>query len=76
MKIKVCGLTTPADALACVAAGVDWVGLNFHPGSARFVDVERAVAIRRALDRRAEAVGLFVDRTARGGRDHGARRGA
>jgi phosphoribosylanthranilate isomerase len=64
VKIKVCGLTTPADAAACVAAGVDWVGLNFHPGSPRFVDVVRAVEIRRALDGRAEAVGLFVDRPA------------
>ena len=64
MKIKVCGLTTPADAIACVEAGVDWVGLNFHPGSPRFVEVERAVVIRSALDGRAEAVGLFVDRPA------------
>jgi phosphoribosylanthranilate isomerase len=64
VKIKVCGLTTPADAIACVDAGVDWVGLNFHPGSPRFVDVERAATIWRALDGRAEAVGLFVDRPA------------
>ncbi len=64
MKIKVCGLTTPADALACVEAGVDWVGLNFYPRSARFVDSERAVAIRHALDGRAGTVGLFVDRPA------------
>ncbi len=64
MKIKVCGLTTPADAVACVDAGVDWIGLNFHPGSPRFVEVERAVVIRSALGGRAEAVGLFVDRPA------------
>jgi phosphoribosylanthranilate isomerase len=64
VKIKVCGLTTPADALACVEAGVDWVGLNFHTGSPRFVDAGRAAEIRRALGGRAEAVGLFVDRPA------------
>jgi phosphoribosylanthranilate isomerase len=62
VKIKVCGVTTPADALACVQAGVDWVGLNFYPGSPRFLDEQRAVAVRRALADRAEAVGLFVDR--------------
>ena len=62
--MKVCGLTTPADAIACIAAGVDWVGLNFHPRSPRFVDPERAVAIRRALADRAGVVGLFVNRPA------------
>jgi phosphoribosylanthranilate isomerase len=64
LKIKVCGITTPEDALTCVAAGVDWVGLNFHPGSPRFLDPARAVAIRTSLQGRAEAVGLFVDRPA------------
>lgn len=64
MRVKVCGLTTPADAIACIEAGVDWVGLNFHPRSPRFVDRERAVAIRRALEDRAGVVGLFVDRPA------------
>jgi phosphoribosylanthranilate isomerase len=62
LKIKVCGITTPDDAMTCVAAGVDWIGLNFHPGSPRFVDPERAVVIRASLLGRAEAVGLFVDR--------------
>jgi phosphoribosylanthranilate isomerase len=64
VKVKVCGLTTPADAIACVEAGVDWVGLNFHPRSPRFVDPERAVAVRHALGGRAGVVGLFVDRPA------------
>ena len=64
MKVKVCGLTTPADAIAGFAAGLDWVGLNFHPRSPRFVDPERAVAIRTALGGRAGVVGLFVDRPA------------
>ena len=62
MKIKVCGLTTSADVLACLDAGVDWIGLNFHPGSVRRAEIPVAIAIREALDDRAEAVGLFVDR--------------
>ncbi len=62
MKIKVCGLTTLDDARSCLAAGVDWVGLNFHPGSVRRVEVPIAIAIRTALGDRAETVGLFVDR--------------
>jgi phosphoribosylanthranilate isomerase len=64
VKIKVCGLTTPADAIACVEAGVDWVGLNFHPLSPRFVDRGRAAEIRRALGDCLGVVGLFVDRPA------------
>ncbi len=62
MKIKVCGLTTRADAEACLASDVDWVGLNFHAPSPRAVDPGRAAEIRAALAGRAEAVGLFVDR--------------
>ncbi|MDR3621993.1 MAG: phosphoribosylanthranilate isomerase [Paludisphaera borealis] len=62
--IKVCGLTEPANALDCLQAGADWIGLNFHPASPRFVTVERAEAILSALPTRAVAVGLFVNRPA------------
>jgi phosphoribosylanthranilate isomerase len=62
VKIKVCGLTTPADVEACVAAGVDWVGLNFHPDSPRFVDLPKAIAVLLSIEGRAEPVGVFVDR--------------
>ncbi|CAN5909708.1 phosphoribosylanthranilate isomerase [soil metagenome] len=64
MKIKVCGLTDPANALAVAWAGVDWVGLNFHPLSSRFVEIERAAEIVQALPKGVEAVGVFVDRPA------------
>jgi phosphoribosylanthranilate isomerase len=60
--IKVCGLTDPAEARACAEAGADWIGLNFHPGSPRFVDEPRAAAIVAALPETARAVGLFVNR--------------
>jgi phosphoribosylanthranilate isomerase len=46
--IKICGVTTPADAQMVVEAGADAVGLNFWPGSRRFVgpdaNRERVVA--------------------------------
>ena len=29
-RVKVCGIRTPEDALACVAAGVDTLGLTLH----------------------------------------------
>lgn len=43
------------------AAGADWLGLNFHPLSPRFVDDSRAATILAALTV-ARPVGLFVDR--------------
>ncbi|AGA25946.1 phosphoribosylanthranilate isomerase [Singulisphaera acidiphila] len=62
LRIKVCGLTSVAQALASATAGADWVGLNFHPGSPRRVDPALAAEIVAALPRTTEAVGLFVDR--------------
>ncbi len=62
VRVKVCGLTSVADALACAAAGVDRVGLNFHPGSPRRIDPGLAAEIVAALPASCVAVGLFVDR--------------
>ncbi len=62
MRVKVCGLKTVADAAACVSAGVDWVGFNFHPKSVRYVDPHIARDINNALDGKVEGVGLFVNR--------------
>jgi len=62
--IKVCGLTEPDNALDCLRVGVDWIGLNFHPASPRFVAIDRAEAILSALPSRDVAVGLFVNRPA------------
>jgi len=60
--IKVCGLTVPAEAVDCLAAGVDWIGLNFHPPSPRFAPIDRARGIVRACEQADAFVGLFVDR--------------
>ncbi|WZO98987.1 phosphoribosylanthranilate isomerase [Isosphaeraceae bacterium EP7] len=62
--VKVCGLTSVAEARAALAAGADWIGLNFHPASPRSVSPDAARAIVEALDEPARAVGLFVDRPA------------
>lgn len=37
LRIKICGLTTPQDALAAIEAGADALGFNFFAGSKRFV---------------------------------------
>jgi phosphoribosylanthranilate isomerase len=59
-----CGLTRVDEAVECVRAGADWIGLNFHPGSPRFISLDLAREIMNAIPRPARAVGLFVNRPA------------
>jgi len=60
-RVKVCGVRTPEDALACVAAGVDTLGLNFWPGTPRGVDIARAQSVLAVLPAGVEVVAVFVD---------------
>jgi phosphoribosylanthranilate isomerase len=60
-KVKICGVTTLADATAAFAFGADAIGLNFHPGSPRALGVPEAAAIVRGLDPGRCVVGVFVD---------------
>ena len=64
VRVKICGLTRVDEAVACVRAGADLIGLNFHAGSTRFVDPSQARQIITAIARPAQAVGLFVNRPA------------
>jgi indole-3-glycerol phosphate synthase/phosphoribosylanthranilate isomerase len=57
--VKICGLTTPGDAVLAVEAGADLLGLVFAD-SPRRVDLEQAAAIRRAVPG-ARRVGVFRD---------------
>jgi phosphoribosylanthranilate isomerase len=61
VRIKICGITNVADALAAAALGADAIGLNFYHGSKRHVSVETARAIIRALPPFVEPVGLYVN---------------
>jgi phosphoribosylanthranilate isomerase len=60
-RVKICGITRPADARAAAQAGADAVGFVFYPPSARFLSVERAVEIRDALPPFVQTVALFVN---------------
>jgi len=61
VRIKVCGVTRLADALAAVRLGVDALGFNFWPGSRRFVAPAVAREIVRHLPPFVTPVGVFVD---------------
>jgi phosphoribosylanthranilate isomerase len=61
VRVKICGVTAPADAAFAVDAGADAVGLNFYPKSPRYLPDDRAEAVVRALPPFAAAVGVFVD---------------
>jgi phosphoribosylanthranilate isomerase len=60
VKVKVCGITSPADALMAVEWGADYLGLNFYRASPRYVEPGRALAIAEAVRGRVELVGVFV----------------
>ncbi len=64
MIVKICGITTLEDALACIEAGADWLGFNFYPRSPRYLTPTACVEITAALRRshpRVKLVGVFVD---------------
>jgi phosphoribosylanthranilate isomerase len=60
-KVKVCGVIDPGNAVLAVEAGADFLGLNFHPPSPRFVEVGRAREIAAAVAGRVPLVGVFVN---------------
>ena len=60
-RVKICGITRPADAREAAHAGADAIGLVFYPPSPRFLSVERAVEIRDALPPFVQTVALFVN---------------
>jgi len=60
-RVKVCGVTSVADAQMISAAGADAIGLMFYSKSSRYVSIEQAAAIAKALPPFVASVGLFLD---------------
>jgi phosphoribosylanthranilate isomerase len=61
LKIKICGITSIADARVAAEAGADAIGLNFYAESPRFVEEGLARSIVRSLPSTVAAVGVFVN---------------
>src|SRR5690606_41079979 len=57
-RVKICGVTSVDDAVACADAGADAVGLNFWPGSKRRCELGVAERIARAVGDRARIVAV------------------
>jgi phosphoribosylanthranilate isomerase len=63
-KVKICGITTVADARRAVELGADFIGLNFYSGSPRYIEPQAAGKIARAVDGDARIVGVFAGSSA------------
>jgi len=61
VAIKICGITRVEDAERSLALDVEWLGLNFWPGSKRRCDEAIARQIVDAVAGRAVVIGVFVD---------------
>jgi phosphoribosylanthranilate isomerase len=62
-RIKICGITGPADARRAVELGAWALGMVFWPGSPRVCPLDEAEAIGAELHRSAELTGVFVNAT-------------
>jgi phosphoribosylanthranilate isomerase len=63
VRVKICGVTSEADARRACALGVDAVGLNFYPHSVRGITVPTAETLLRVLPSPVEAFGVFVNQS-------------
>ncbi len=61
VKVKICGVRTPAIIDVAAEAGADYVGLVFFPRSPRFLKPDAARTLAAAAKGRIETVAVLVD---------------
>jgi phosphoribosylanthranilate isomerase len=61
IRVKICGITNAADALAAIDAGANLLGFNFYAKSPRHITEAEAAKIRPQLPKKIKAVGVFVN---------------
>jgi phosphoribosylanthranilate isomerase len=61
VKVKICGITNAADALAAVESGADALGFMFYEPSPRHVAIRQVAEIIRELPPFVMRAGVFVD---------------
>lgn len=61
VRVKICGITRPEDALHAVQFGADAIGLVFYPASTRNVSISLAAEIANIVPAFVTVVGLFVN---------------
>jgi phosphoribosylanthranilate isomerase len=64
LLVKICGVTTAKDAAMAAEMGADAIGVNFWPGSKRYVAPAEAGPILAAIPAGILKVGVFVNESA------------
>ncbi len=62
-RVKICGITRAQDAICAADMGADSIGFVFHQPSARAVELERVLEIRRQIPPFVTVTALFLDET-------------
>ena len=61
VRVKICGITSPEQALMAQKSGADAIGLVIYEKSPRYVDIEQAKDIRVVISKTTLAIALLVN---------------